>query len=1194
MKYPYWTCVRKPVAFACLVVTMLFLSLANRSYAFAGATQTITLYAYNSDGTNTGTARLGGTVTFKTYVQNATNTAVTWSVSGAGSISTSGIYTAPNTMPSSTSVTVKATLVENTAVTASYTFTLINPIPTIYSANNYPLTTAATDTVTLNGAGFVAGTKILVNGTAVTATYQSITSMSVQIPVSGTASGSVSVVAVNPTPGGGTSSAYSIPIATPTIVLNAYNGDGQNTGTARLGSGLTAVPTIHGTGNTSVTWSVSGAGSIDSTGKYTSPTAMPSNASVTVTGTLVSNPAISASYTFTLINPVPVLYSVNPNPLTTATTDTVTISGTGFVSGTVIKVNGSAVTSAFSSFTKMTAQIPVSGTASGTLSITAVNPTPGGGTSNAVSATIATPTIKLNAYNSDGTNTGTARLGAAVTVVPTVTGTANTSVTYSLSGAGSIDTTGRYTCPTVMPSNSTVTVTATLVSNTAISASYTFTLINPVPVVSSTNPTAIKTNTTTNVYVQGQNFVTNSQVYVNGTAVATTYVSFGKVSVPITVADNFTAASVVITATNPTPGGGTSTSFSLPVTPKTIQLSGYSDAGVNPTTLTLGLSMQFYVAITNGTGDNTATFTVTGGGSISSSGRYTAPTSMPSSSTVTITAALVSNPAVTTTYTFSLQNPVPVIDGTTPTQLSPGVANTVTIQGSGFVSGTSILVNGTAAATTFKSDSAVQVQITPSSTATSVTIAAANPAPSGGTSSSFTIPVGTAKTVTATVGTTTGYTIPLNFLGLSHEWVDAEWSMGWNSHGVNYVYRQLIKNLMNGASYPFVIRIGGASTDSSTEPDATTTPAFTDLYNAMGTVFDLGVNLGADNVTLAADQAKAFVSQMPAGALNAIEIGNEPENYGLLGLRASTYGFTDYQSDFATWRQNVLPLLPSGTKLMGPAWANMVSLSNLSTFESPESSNLSVVSEHHYAGHQSTTTSFPTNFLLLASTATQGPKAVAPYVPVAHKYGQKFRIGEMNSIDGGGVTGISDSFSSALWAVDIMFEFANVGVDGVNWHGMSGCTYCAFTFGKATVGSNSVYTLTQVNPLYYGMLFFQKAAGNNSKLLPVTLGSTTANIKVWATVDQSGIAHVAILNKDTSFSGNVQVTLAGYSSASVTRLQAPSYTSNSGISIGGQTFDGSLDGTLVGSADNETITPSNNVFTVPVQPTSAVLLTVTP
>jgi hypothetical protein len=58
-------------------------------------------------------------------------------------------------------------------------------------------------------------------------------------------------------------------------------------------------------------------------------------------------------------------------------------------------------------------------------------------------------------------------------------------------------------------------------------------------------------------------------------------------------------------------------------------------------------------------------------------------------------------------------------------------------------------------------------------------------------------------------------------------------------------------------------------------------------------------------------------------------------------------------------------------------------------------------------------------------------------------------------------------------------------------------------------------------------------------------------------------------------------------------MVAPSYRSTVGISIGDQTFDGSIDGTLGGTKTTETMQPTGSVYEVTVQPTSGVLLTLT-
>ncbi|HEX3437152.1 MAG TPA: glycosyl hydrolase family 79 C-terminal domain-containing protein, partial [Pseudacidobacterium sp.] len=288
--------------------------------------------------------------------------------------------------------------------------------------------------------------------------------------------------------------------------------------------------------------------------------------------------------------------------------------------------------------------------------------------------------------------------------------------------------------------------------------------------------------------------------------------------------------------------------------------------------------------------------------------------------------------------------------------------------------------------------------------------------------------------------------------------------------------------------------------------------------------------------------------------------------------------------------------LGANVKVMGAAWGGVnYFLNNIAAYEQSESQYINLATQHVYGGYTESGQSFANDYLLTPSVATQTPHTLQPYVAPIHGLNQKFRVGEINSIDDGGIAGISDAFGAALWAIDTMFEYANAGLDGVNWHGTSGCTYCAFTFAVHNLGGIYVYPLQHVAPLYYGMYFFHQAAGNGAHLLPVTLnasGGTLPNIKIWSTIDSNNVVRVAIINKDESFAGNVMVSLSGYGAAQVTRLVAPSYTATSGVSIGGQTFDGSIDGNLVYSANGETNTPSNGVYSVPVQPTSAVLLTI--
>jgi hypothetical protein len=437
------------------------------------------------------------------------------------------------------------------------------------------------------------------------------------------------------------------------------------------------------------------------------------------------------------------------------------------------------------------------------------------------------------------------------------------------------------------------------------------------------------------------------------------------------------------------------------------------------------------------------------------------------------------------------------------------------------------------------------------------------------------------------IGATPGIAIPATFMGLSHEWGTAQTLMGDSTTGVDNIYRQLLQNLTAYGSGPIHLRIGGNSTDKTGEPTSTTAQPFAELANALGVKFSLGVNLGSDNVDLAVDQAKAYVSQMPEGSLDAIEIGNEPDGYVLDGMRPPPYTYQDYLAQFNIWKTHIMPLLPSSTGLMGPSCGYIEWLSDTQSYDSAEAGALTTFSQHYYVANGLADN--PDDILLTPSASTSGPNEVSAAVVTTHLYGIPFRMGEINSLYNGGEPGISNAFESALWAVDTMFEYANVGVDGVNWHGGGGSAYTYFDIQAAQAEGASTFTLTAVNPLYYGLLFFQAATGNGAHLLPVAL-STQANLKAWATVDVSGTPRLVLLNKDENSTGAVDITLSGYSHAQIYRLTAPSYLSTSGVTFAGQTFDGSTNGVIQGTQTIESVDVLDGVFEVPMPITSAALV----
>jgi hypothetical protein len=631
--------------------------------------------------------------------------------------------------------------------------------------------------------------------------------------------------------------------------------------------------------------------------------------------------------------------------------------------------------------------------------------------------------------------------------------------------------------------------------------------------------------------------------------------------------------------------------------------NGPTSASVSSVTVTPGTasvtasSTVQFAAVVQGTASNKAVVWTASSGSISASGLFKAPAG---AGTAKVTASSVASPTVAGSATVSVttasvptgppsggQVQLPKIDSLTATPSTLQAGQTSVLQWSAEFA-TSLDIAGVGEVT------GGNVAVAPAQT-TTYTLTASNV--TGSVSKSVTVIVNSAEAIgSLTISPNEpGLPIAPTFMGFSHEfgWSIPEQLMGVPGQGTNPLYRQLANNLLAYGAGPLVIRMGGNSTDTSGEPTSETMAPMAQVAKDINAKFTLGVNLGSDNVQLAVDQAKNYTANMPPGSLAAIEIGNEPDLYAKNGTRGTGYTFANYFSDFAGWRGQVTPQLPNGLKLMGPSWAITGAIANLPTFLSQEEKYLAIVSQHNYAGSACNGQTNPSNYLLQPTATTKAPHTITPGIQAAHSAGSPFRMGEMNSISCGGETGVSDIFASALWSIDQLFEFANAGVDGVNIHTANGGAYALFQFNSTTKNGLTTFSLASVRPEYYGLLFFQQATAHHSNLLPVTL-STKANLKAWATVDSTGVVRVALINKDQTEKGLVNVSLAGLGTGSVTRLSASNYQATKGITLAGQTFDGSTDGTIQGGAVSETVNPVGGIYSVAIPPTSAVLLTIQP
>jgi hypothetical protein len=449
----------------------------------------------------------------------------------------------------------------------------------------------------------------------------------------------------------------------------------------------------------------------------------------------------------------------------------------------------------------------------------------------------------------------------------------------------------------------------------------------------------------------------------------------------------------------------------------------------------------------------------------------------------------------------------------------------------------------------------------------------------------------------ATITDGAGKIIPPSFLGLSHEWGVAEDLSGTASTGKNLQYRQLLRNLLQYTAAPMVIRIGGNSTDTTTILSASDLDSLNDLNSDLDgqLIFTLGINMGADNPTIATTEIKAASAAVPASSLLGLELGNEPDGFVARGLRPAGYNFSDYMTQMIAWKQLVASGSGSRLSAITPALSGTPWIPDFENILPTTNAPPYLVTQHYYIGIYISSQPKPLDFLLADKNATSGPLQLAPYISAVHNSGKKLRIGEMNSLSNGGQPGVSNAFASALWGVDIMFEFAAAGADGVNWHTGNGGGYGLFEFNTISDPSTGLnkYALVQVRPLFYGLQLFEEATTSSGALLSVNL-TTQANLKVWALKGEDGHVRIVVINKDATNAGPVKLTIPAYFTGTVVRLLAPSLNSETNVTLGGQTYDGSPDGKMSGEATTESITAQDGSFTLTMPALSGALVTLSP
>jgi hypothetical protein len=397
---------------------------------------------------------------------------------------------------------------------------------------------------------------------------------------------------------------------------------------------------------------------------------------------------------------------------------------------------------------------------------------------------------------------------------------------------------------------------------------------------------------------------------------------------------------------------------------------------------------------------------------------------------------------------------------------------------------------------------------------------------------------------------------------------------------------------------PSVPRVGGNSVDRNVwtpngagQTSGQIAPSDVDslaaFVKAAGWQCLYGINLGgaatgATTPALAAAEV-AYAAQQFGSSLLGIEIGNEPDLYGDTGnYFAGNWSLSQFLTLWGQFRAAILASTPS-VPITGPADASNESKWTVPFGQTVTKNEITLLTQHYYRANGQLPTSTGAYLIspdptLIADLATLEAGAQGIGVP--------YRMSECNSFYNGGSSGVSDSYASSLWVIDYLFNCAQGGASGVNFHGGGDGP------GYTPIADNNG-SVVGARPEFYGILLFTLAGQGTLYTTQISAGSL--NVTAYAVKASSGGLNLIVVSKDLT--QNLQLTTQLPQSAASATLLAmtqltsgaagPDLSATSGVTI--QDASVNPDGTFAPSAAY-TLNPSGSQITCYVPALSAVLI----
>jgi uncharacterized protein (TIGR03437 family) len=458
----------------------------------------------------------------------------------------------------------------------------------------------------------------------------------------------------------------------------------------------------------------------------------------------------SKAGTITVSNPAPTLSAIAPTAGSAGSSGvTLTLTGTNFVSNSVVRWRGSDRVTSFVSGTQLTAQIPAADLAlAGTADVAVFNPGPGGGITTSRSFAINNPVPSIVGISPDSTNAGGAGFALIVNGVNFVTTSqvrwnGQPRTTEFLSGTG---LTAQITAADIAVAGAANVTVFNPSPGGGTSGAAVFSVSNPQPVLTGLTPSAgVAGGPAFTITLDGTNFVSTSVVRWNGEARPTMFVNSVQLKAEISAANIASAGDKNVSIFNPGPGGGTSETLLFLVNNPVPTLGA-----LNPPSATAGSSA--FTLTLNGTNFTDASVVLWNGTSRqttfvdSSTVRASIPAAdlaLPGTANVTVANPLPGG-GLSNAVTFAINNPVSVLNSAEPDRLVAGSPDTlVTLNGANFVPNSVVRWNGLDRSTTFVSSGQLRAVFLESDLANvgQGTVTVFTPGPGGGTSNPLVFPI---------------------------------------------------------------------------------------------------------------------------------------------------------------------------------------------------------------------------------------------------------------------------------------------------------------------------------------------------------------------------------------------------------------------------------------------------------------------